>query len=156
MTRAGLTTRPPAPHPAPATSAPVQGTFEPVQIHLPPIAPPSTPAPPAASLPIPVPDPLPPHSAAMVVTPPGDDPPAISASDRSVLDRFLLPSLPESETKINRSLLGTRLEIQGNTNWTRVDTGSVSNIVSAGFYQSLPAYTLPRDPTPEPRGATHL
>ena len=76
----------------------------------------------------------------MVVTPPGDAPPALTESDRSVLNRFLLPALPESETRLDRNLLWTRLEIQGITTWTLVDTGSVTNIISSHYYQSPPAH----------------
>ena len=78
-------------------------------------------------------------------------PPALTASDPSVLDRFLLPALPESETKLDLNLLWTRLEIKGLTTWNLVDTGSVSNIVSARYYQSIPLHPPPLAPSPEER-----
>ena len=56
----------------------------------------------------------------MVVNPP----------DIIVQNRFLLPTLQESETKLDRHLLWTSLEIQGVTTWSLVDTVSVTNIVS--------------------------
>ena len=52
---------------------------------------------------------------------------------------------------MDRNLLWTRLEIQGITTWTLVDTGSVTNIISSRYYQSLPAHPRPRTPGPEER-----
>ena len=78
-------------------------------------------------------------------------PPALIASDHSVLTRFLLPSLPASETNIERSLLWALLVIQGITTWTLVETGSLSIIVSARVYQSLPEHPLPE---PQVRNST--
>ncbi|KAF0096595.1 MAG: hypothetical protein FD142_3202 [bacterium] len=72
-------------------------------------------------------------------------PPALTESDRSVLDRFLLPALPESETRLDRNLLWTRLEIQGITTWTLVDTGSVTNI---GITNPFPHIPVPAPQAP--------
>ena len=60
-----------------------------------------------------------------------------------MLTRFLLMSLPGPESKIERSLMWAKLEIRGNSAGTLVDTGSVPNIVSARFYQSLPVDSFP-------------
>ena len=66
-----------------------------------------------------------------------------SAADRDDLRRFLLPAIPDPDTQIE-SLMWAMLEIQGNSTWTVVDTGSVSNIISARFYQSLHGHAPPR------------
>ena len=83
----------------------------------------------------------------MVVTTHGD-PPDLTASYHCVLNRFLLPALPDSETKQDRNLQWTRLEIHGVTAWSLVDPASVSNIVSARYYQSIPVHPPTRARAP--------
>ena len=77
--------------------------------------------------------------------------PSPSPSSTGVLNRFLVPAFPESETKLDRNLLWTRLEIQGITTWTLVETGIVTNIISSRYSQSLHLHPRPRTTSPEMR-----